>query len=104
MPDEPTIGELSRRLDRFEERYGAERRSADARHLDAQVYVAERNHLQAQLMDNAADLASAVERLQRQVDDLKGRLTWAWRAALTGLVFPILVAIIAAAVIAYRSA
>jgi len=55
-------------------------------------------------MDNAADLASAVERLQRQVDDLKGRLTWAWRAALTGLVFPILVAIIAAAVIAYRSA
>lgn len=104
MADDPTtIGELTRRLDRFEERHAAERRAADAKHLDVALYTAERNYFQAQLTDIATDVASANERMQKQIDDLKSRLTWAWRAALTGLVFPILVSIIVGAIVAYRS-
>lgn len=87
MSDE-TLGELSRRLDRFEQRHDRERQSADARHLDAAVYVAERNHMQTQIADLNTDLAAAVTRLQGEIGDLKSKLTWGWRVALTGAVLP----------------
>lgn len=88
MADE-TIGELSRRLDRFEARHDRERANADARHLDAALYTAERNHMQTQIADVTADLATAVTRLQGEVDALKSKLTWGWRIALTGGILPI---------------
>jgi multidrug resistance efflux pump len=83
VSSDETLGELSRRLDRFEARHERERASADVRHLDASVYIAERNALQIQISDLAADVKS-----------LEARMTWAWRAAMTGIIFPIVLMIV----------
>lgn len=83
MSSDETLGELSRRLTRFEERHQRERESADARHLDAKVYLAQRDALQQQ-----------VNGLQGDIKALEARMTWAWRAAMTGIIFPIVVMIV----------
>lgn len=99
MSDE-TLGELSRRLDRAER--DCNQRAAT--HVDSQLYAAERNHMNIQLVDLRSDLSMEVARLQSQVDSLKGRMTWAWRAALTGIAFPVIAGLVVAAVLALRGA
>lgn len=81
MSDDPTPGELSRRLDRAEA--DCERRAA--RHVDSDLYAAERRSTDIQLADLRADLS--------QMED---RLRWAWRTAITSLVAPVVVGIVLA--------
>lgn len=82
MSDE-TLGELSRRLDRFEQRHQRERESADVRHLDVKVYLAERDAMQKQLTEIAASVKA-----------LDSKYSWALRAAVTGLLFPLIMLIV----------
>lgn len=109
MPSDETIGELSRRLDRFEQRHAQEIAASEARctqrastHVDSALYAAERNHLAAQMLDLKSDLATHIsdangrfkavgETIEGNYQKLNDRLTWAFRASITGIAFPILV-------------
>lgn len=90
MPDEITLGELSRRLERFEQRHDRQMADMDNRcnqrasaHVDTQLYAAEKLHLADQIADLHADVKA-----------LEARMTWAWRAAMTGLIFPVVLMIV----------
>lgn len=92
VPDPPeSIGEVSRRLDRFEASVigdFAEERAARAAiaavTVPAGVYAAERT-------SDRAEVTVVAERVRA----LESRISWAWRTALTALVFPVIVAVIA---------
>lgn len=90
MPDEPTLGELYRRQDRLEAQ--VERRFSEqdtrcttraATHVDAQLYAAEKAHL-----------VNRIDELQTDVKAMEARMTWMARAAITGLIFPIILLIV----------
>lgn len=83
MSSDETLGELSRRLTRFEDRYQRERESADIRHLDAKVYFSERDAMRKELDDMRSDIRT-----------LGSRMTWALRAAVTGILFPLIVLLV----------
>lgn len=100
MADE-TLGEAFRRQDRHEQQHrddiAAVRRECEQRaatHLDRDLYLAERTHMVTRLADIESDAAKTEQRLSDRVRSLEGRLTWAWRAAVTGVVLPVLVLII----------
>lgn len=75
MPDEPSLGEAHRRIDRLEVRL-------DTRTVSLNTYRAEREADRARVADLEQDLAKMSE-----------RLTWAWRAALTGVLLPIILTV-----------
>jgi hypothetical protein len=83
VSSDETLGELSRRLTRFEERHQRERESADLRHLDAKVYFAEREAMREQIAKQG-----------RAIETLETRYSWALRAAVTGILFPLIVLIV----------
>jgi tetrahydromethanopterin S-methyltransferase subunit G len=75
MPDEPTLGEALRRLDKIEQRI-------DSRLVSLGTYSAERKHDQ-----------DAVTVLDRRTAKLESRIDWAYRAAVTGIVMPVVVGV-----------
>lgn len=100
MSSDETIGELSRRLGRFEDRHAQEMAAAEARcnhrasmHVDSALYVAQRETLMTQVADLKADLKTHEGETEREFKATNDRLTWAFRASLTGVAFPILVGV-----------
>jgi ubiquinone biosynthesis protein UbiJ len=93
-----SVGELARRMDRHEramiEALRAIREqcaSILAATVNAQVYSAERAHREAEL--------TAV---RAEIDKLDGRLTWAFRTAVAGVLFPVIVAVLVLVLTATR--
>ena len=80
MPDEPSLGEAHRRIDRLEV-------WRDSRTVSLTTYQAEREADRREVSDLRDDLIKMAE-----------RVTWAWRAAITGVLLPIIVSILLLAI------
>lgn len=90
MPDDPTLGELLRRQNRLEEQVDRRFSEQDSRcttrastHVDSALYAA-----------NHAHLVNRIDELVKANKDLADRMTWAFRAAVTGLIFPVVMFIV----------
>lgn len=80
MPDEPpTLGEILRRLDRVERRQ-------DERLVSLNAYQSDRTHDREQVTD-------LKDSLTERIKDLEESMKWAWRAAVTGIILPLVLAI-----------
>lgn len=79
MPDEPTLGEALRRLDRIEERM-----------VNRDSYAAERTHDR----DEVTALRTSIAELRAEVRDIATGISRALRVAVTGVVMPIIVGIV----------
>lgn len=67
MPDEPTIGELARRLDRVET--ACERRAAG--HVDRELYASERSTLRNEINGLGKRINDVERKLDREIGDLQ---------------------------------
>ena len=80
MPDAPTAWEMQRRLDDLARRL-------DERTVTLSTYQAERKHDRDEVKTLRDDLVKMAE-----------RVTWAWRAAITGILLPIIVSVLLLAI------
>lgn len=79
MPDEPTLGEALRRLDRIE-----------ARMVNRESYSAERIHDR----DEVAALRTSIAELRVEVGKIADGISRAFRVAVTGVIMPIIVGVV----------
>lgn len=89
MSEPETLGELARSFDRFEKAINLNLRDERATReqqlekvVKESVYLAHRSADQADVAD-----------LDKRQDRFDERLTWAWRAAITGVLLPLVVMI-----------
>lgn len=90
MPDEPTLGEVSRRLDRIDE-WRTERA------VSLSTYLAERTHDRdevSQLRRELVDFRSEISNLRHEVKAVSDGVARTFRLATTGVLSPIIVGIV----------
>lgn len=94
MPDEPTVGELWRRLDRIDARL-------DGRIVWLNTYQAERSHdrdevaiLRREMTQLHTDLGVEIAELRTDVRGISDRISTTFRLAATGVLAPIIVGIV----------
>lgn len=86
MIDEPNVGEAHRRIDRLEARL-------DGRVVSLNTYQAEQGATRAAIANTHADLGREIAELRADLSKIEERLTWAWRAAVTGVLLPLILTV-----------
>ena len=81
---DPTLGEAHRRIDRIETRL-------DSRLVSLSTYQAEHNADRETITRLRADLTDDLQNLRLDLQAVQERLTWAWRAAVTGVILPLVI-------------
>lgn len=90
MTEPESLGELARRFDRFEGAVNLNLRDERAtREQQLQMVVKEHVYLAHRVADR-----DDVAKLDRRQDKLEDRLSWAWRTAITGVLLPLVVAVV----------
>lgn len=86
MPDEPGLGEAHRRLDRIQTRI-------DNHFVSLSTYRAERSGDRELIAKMHSAVDKEIADLRLDLQSIEERLTWAWRAAVTGVILPLVISL-----------